>query len=65
MTDGYSSLPPNPPPVSAWTTRAWRSSIAEAALERRVHVVGALERAVDGHPAVLATGTAIIALFSM
>ena len=37
----------------------------EAALERGVDVVRALERAVDGDPAVAPTGTAIIALFSM
>ena len=52
--DGYSSLPPNPPPVSAWTTRACPVVEAEAALERRVDVVRALERAGDGHPAVVA-----------
>ena len=53
MTDGNSSLPPNPPPVSAWTTRAASSSRPEAALERRVQVVRALERARDGDAAAV------------
>ena len=53
MTEGNSSLPPNPPPVSAWTTRAALSSEAEAALERRVQVVRALERARDGDAATV------------
>ena len=38
---------------------------AEAALERRVDVVRALERAVDGRRRRPRAGTAIIALFSM
>ena len=51
MIDGYSSLPPKPPPVSAWMTRACQ---AERSLERLVDVVRALQRAVDDDPAVLA-----------
>ena len=30
MTDGNSSLPPNPPPVSSWMTRAWTELIFSA-----------------------------------
>ena len=52
MIDGYSSLPPKPPPVSAWMTTAWLSVERERALERRVDVVRALHRAVDGDAAV-------------
>ena len=54
MIEGYSSLPPNPPPVSAWTTCACSSSRPSDALQRLVDVVRALERAVDGDAAVLA-----------
>ncbi len=54
MIDGYSSLPPNPPPVSAWTTRACSASSPRPRLQRPVDVVRALERAVDRDAAVLA-----------
>ena len=30
IIDGYSSFPPKPPPVSAWTTCVWASSMPEA-----------------------------------
>ena len=53
MTDGNSSLPPNPPPVSAWTTRAASSSRPRPRLSARVEVVRALQRAGDGDAAAL------------
>ena len=52
--EGYSSLPPNPPPVSSWMTRAWTEVDRERPLQRLVDVVRALQRAVDDHAAVLA-----------
>ena len=45
ITFGYSSLPPKPPPVTAWTTRSFSSGSANDGLERLDHVVGALQRA--------------------
>ena len=53
IIDGYSSLPPKPPPVSVWTTRTWSSRQPEQHLQRLVHVVRALHRAVDRDAAVL------------
>ena len=54
MIEGYSSLPPKPPPVSAWMTRACSALMLERLAHRLVDVVGALERAVDGDAAILA-----------
>ena len=45
--EGYSSLPPNAPPVSSWTTTTRSRSSAERPHQGRVHVVRALQRAVD------------------
>ena len=45
MIDGYSSLPPKPPPVSICTTRILLGRQAEQRGERLVDVVGALHRA--------------------
>ena len=55
IIDGYSSLPPNPPPVSVCTTRTF-VVVAEQALERLVHVERTLDRAVDGDAAVFGHG---------
>ena len=49
---GYSSLPPNPPPVSIWTTRILSARQAEERRERVVDVVRALHRAPHGHAVV-------------
>ena len=53
IIDGYSSLPPKPPPVSVWTTRTLLGRQAEQHHQRLVHVVRALQRAVDRDAAVL------------
>ena len=55
IIDGYSSLPPKPPPVSVWTTRIFSRRQAEQPGERLVDVVRALHRAPDGD-AVLVVG---------
>ena len=62
--EGYSSLPPKPPPVSAWMTTACAVVQGQRALERLVDVVRALQRAVMVMPPS-GRGTAIIAWFSM
>ena len=49
MIEGYSSFPPNPPPVSIWTTRIFSAGRCEQTLERLVDVVGALHRAPHRH----------------
>ena len=41
---GYSSLPPNPPPVTVWITRTFSGGSAEGADQCLVDVIGTLER---------------------
>ncbi len=54
--DGYSSLPPNPPPVSVCTTRTCDTACTQDDGKRTMGVERALDRAVDRHPAIFRNG---------
>ena len=62
MMDGYSSLPPNPPPVSVWMTRTFSGGETEQDRQRAVDVVGALHRSVERDPALLRNGDDAVGL---